>query len=240
MVLSIGVLLVVGITRLVSGSGGGGTGGVTAANMGDRSSTTDPSATSSTGTAPQHHRADTQGHHKKKPKQAASDPTTAVAMPSGHCTASDVAITPSVPHPVGGRDVSVVLDISSLTTPACTWTLSPGTLAMKITSGSDLIWTTAQCSRSLPTHDLVLRQASPTQVKLTWNARRSEPGCPVQTEWARPGTYHLEIAALGGQPQEATFLLTAPSPGDNATSGTNHGHHEKKQKRHKKHHRPPG
>ena len=57
-------------------------------------------------------------------------------------------------------------------------------------------------------------QAEPTRVRLTWDARRSEPGCPVQTEWALPGTYHLHVAALAGQPQDVTFLLTAPSPAE--------------------------
>ena len=46
-------------------------------------------------------------------------------------------------------------------------------------------------------------EAAPTRVKLTWNARRSEPGCPRLTEWALPGTYHLHVAALAGQPQDA-------------------------------------
>jgi len=68
-----------------------------------------------------------------------------------------VAITPSVPHPIAGRDISLVLDISTVTSPACDWKLSGKTLALKITSGADLIWTTVQCAKVIPTRELVLR-----------------------------------------------------------------------------------
>jgi hypothetical protein len=147
-------------------------------------------------------------HHRKH----VSNPVTRVAMPSGPCDPSDVSVSPSVPKPVAGRDITIVLDVSSISTPACTWTLSRSSIALKITSGIDLIWTTAQCARDIPTQDLTLRQAAPVRVRLTWNAERSEPGCPARTQWAMPGTYHLDVAALGGSPQDVPFLLAAPTP----------------------------
>jgi hypothetical protein len=231
--LGIAILLVVGMARLLGGSGGG-SGGDEAANVGDTTTLGTPSAPVS---HPAHH-----------PRKQADDPVTPVVMPSGPCAASDVAITPSVPKPVGGSNIAVVLNLTSVTTPACSWTLSPQSLAMKITSGPDLIWTTAECSRSIPTQDLVLRQSTPTRVRLTWDARRSEPGCPARTAWARTGTYHLEVAALAGQPQDVTFLLTAPSQATGTTTtrsssghdGKTHHQHGKKHKRHKKKQPPPG
>jgi len=203
MVLGIAVLLVVGVARLLGGSSDASSGPDKAATVAD---TGEPTATPSTNapvtTGSTHHRAQ------------ADDPVTRVAMPSGPCPADDVAITPSVPKPIAGSDLDLVLDVSTLSTPACTWTLSSKTLAMKITSGKDLIWTTVQCSRAIPTRNLVLRLGDPVRVRLTWDARRSEPGCPVRTEWAMPGTYHLHVAALAGRPQDVAFLLSAPSPAD--------------------------
>jgi hypothetical protein len=229
MVLGIVTLLVVGVAKLVGG-GSGTPSGDRATNVADTSSHSGSTRSTGTGKGSRHHG-----------KKSGNHPVTRV-VPSGPCAASDIAITPSVPHPVGGRDITIALDVSSVSTPACSWTLSPQSLAMRITSGSDLIWTTAQCSRSITSQDLVVRQGEPTRVKLTWDARRSEPGCPVQTPWALPGTYHLEVAALGGQPQEATFLLTAPSHDTTTTSG--HGRSGKPGKSHKKHHHhrkpPPG
>jgi hypothetical protein len=238
MVLGIALLLVVGIAKLLGGGGSPGTAGEDrAANAAD---TSPPGSTS--GTDPGSTSGGQAGHHQG----STGDPVTPVTTPSGHCSADDVGISPSVPRAIGGRNVAVVLDLSSLMTPACTWTLSSSSLAMKITSGPDLIWSTAQCAHAIASQDLVLRQGAPTRVRLTWDARRSEPGCPDRTAWALPGTYHLEVAALGGQPQDDTFLLTSPPAGSTqgSTQGsTSHqGKHDPEHhgKHKKKHPIPPG
>ncbi len=215
MVLGIAMLLVVGIAKMLGGSSDG-SGGDTATNVAD----TGPSDSTSTTSGTPRPGGDGK-HHRKK----VDDPVTPAAMPSGPCAASDVAITPSVPKPIAGSDIKLVLDISSLETPACTWTLSGKTMALKITSGRDLIWTTGECPKAIASEDLTLRQAEPTRVKLTWDARRSEPGCPVRTEWALPGTYHLDVAALAGQPQDVTFVLSAPSPAEITKTAHPHRHH---------------
>jgi hypothetical protein len=225
MVLGIAALLVVGVAQLLHGSSDGSSGHDRATTVAD---TTGPSAPASAPGGSRHPK------HQSK-KHQADDPVTRVAMPTGPCPADDVAISPSVPKPVAGDDITIVLDVSTLSSPACTWTLSRKTLAMKITSGSDLIWTTVDCSRTIPTQDLVLRQGDSARVRLTWDARRSEPGCPVQTQWALPGTYHLRVAALAGQPQDVAFLLTAPSPAH--VTRTAHPHNGSPHDGHTKHHR---
>jgi hypothetical protein len=217
MALGIALLLVVGIAKMLAGSSDGSSGADTARKVAD-SSTSAPATLGSSTHPAKHHR---------KP---VDDPTTHEAVPSGPCQASDIAITPSVPKPVAGRDITLVLDISSLETAACTWRLSGRTTALRITSGHDLIWTSRECPRAITAQDIVVRQADPTRVKLTWDARRSEPGCPVQTDWALPGTYHLDVAALAGQPQDVSFLLTAPTAAEvTRTAHPHHGHHKKKQ-----------
>jgi hypothetical protein len=230
MVLGIAGLLVVGVAKMLGGASDASSGGDTARKVAATSSSTSEVIPSTPSTSDLSSPATgSVRHHDRHP---VDDPTTAVAMPSGPCSASDVAITPSVPHPVAGRDIALVLDVSSLDTPACTWSLSAKTLALRITSGNDLIWTTTQCARTIPSQDLVLRQSDPTRVRLTWNAQRSEPGCPRRSQWALPGTYHLEVAALAGQPQSVTFLLTAPSPAQ--VTRTAHPHHRTGTKKHSK------
>lgn len=222
MLLGIAVLLVVGIAKTLGGSSDA-SGNDTAAPVADTSSVAGAPTSSAASTYGPF--ADTSPSDHAKKKHTAEVPVTRVAMPSGPCAADDVAITPSVPDPVAGKDISLVLDISSLDTPACTWTLSGKTLALKITSGPDLIWTTTECAKAISAQDLVLRASDPTRVRLTWDARRSEPGCPVQTEWALPGTYHLHVAALAGRPQDVTFLLTAPSAPEVTKTAHPHQHH---------------
>jgi hypothetical protein len=224
MVLGIALLLVVGIARLLGGSSDASSGPDRAAPVADTSSGAHrPSATGTRRSGHQH-------RHRSHPTASASP----VAMPSGPCADNDVAITPSVPHPIAGSDISLVLDISTITSPACEWTLSGRTLALKITSGSDLIWTTVQCAKAIPTQSLVLRSTAPTRVKLTWNARRSEPGCPPVTDWAKLGTYHLHVAALSGQPQDVTFTLVAPSPAEVTKTVHPRQHHHRVHRHHKK------
>jgi hypothetical protein len=206
MLLGIATLLVVGVAQMLGGSSDGSSGPDRATPVADTSDPTSSPTTDGPATSGRHH---SPGKH-----QRADDPVTRVAMPSGPCAAGDVAITPSVPKPVAGRDITLVLDLSTLNTPACSWTMSPRTTAVKITSGTDLIWTSVQCPKAIPAQDLVLRQDDPVRVKLTWDAMRSGPGCPRLTQWAMPGTYHLHVSALGGQPQDAVFLLAAPSPAE--------------------------
>lgn len=224
MVLGIATLLVVGIAKMLGGASDGSSDSDTARKVSDTAPLTQDSTTSDPGTSGPSTQA--AKHHRKK----ADDRVSRAAMPSGPCEASDIAITPSVPKPIAGSDITLVLDISSLETPACTWTISGQTMALKITSGKDLIWTTSECPRAIQKQDLVVRSSDPTRVKLTWDARRSETGCPVRTEWALPGTYHLDVAALAGQPQDVTFLLTAPSPAEvtrTAHPRQHHGHEKK-------------
>ena len=219
MLLGIATLLVVGLAKMLGGSSDGSSDADSARKV----AKTAPFADASTSGSPGSTGPSVTGQH---PAPRSNDPASRVAVPSGPCAASDVAITPSVPKPVAGSDITLVLDISSVDSPACTWTLSGKTMAIKITSGSDLIWTTSECPRAIPPRDVVLRQDDPSRVKLTWDARRSEPGCPVRTEWALPGTYHLHVAALAGQPQDVAFLLNAPSPVEVTQTARPHRHGE--------------
>jgi hypothetical protein len=230
MVLGIALLLVVGIARLLGGSSDASSGPDHAAPVADTTASGQGPSATHTGRSVGHH------GHRSHPRASASP----VAMPSGPCADDDVAITPSVPHPIAGGDISLVLDISTIASPACEWTLSGRTLALKITSGSDLIWTTVQCAKAIPTRSLVLRNTAPTRVKLTWDARRSEPGCPRVTDWAKLGTYHLHVAALSGQPQDVTFTLVAPSPPEvtKTVHPKPHRHHGA-HRHHRRHHHKP-
>jgi hypothetical protein len=222
MVLGIAALLVVGIARMLGASSDGSSGPDTARQAAaDTTPSTNGPSTPTTTTTPR-------GHHHHRSTVTASP----VAMPSGPCPDSDVSIAPSVKHTIAGQDVKLILDISTISSPACDWTLAGDSLALKITSGSDLIWTTVQCANAIPTQSLVLRQGVPTRVKLTWNARRSEPGCPKLTDWALPGTYHLHVAALAGTPQDVTFALDLPAAP--TVTQTAHPHRHKH-----KHHTPP-
>jgi hypothetical protein len=174
---------------------------------------------------------------KRKPRSTPTQPTTSaapvLAEPDGPCAADDLEVTPSVVDAGVGRDVVLLLDVRTLVDEACTWRVSSSSLTLRIRSGSDKIWSSAQCPTSLPVTDLVVRRDVGATLPVIWSdARRSNKECSRQADWAMPGFYHVAAAALGGEPTEVQFELTRPvaavitpsaTPSSSATAGGNGG-----------------
>jgi hypothetical protein len=154
------------------------------------------------------HGANGKAHHHKS-----STPTkTPLAQPTGTCADSDVNVTPSVHGPAyAGQRVMITLNLTTVQSPACTWEVSPRSVAVKITSGPDRVWSTQDCAAWMPTRSVVVRKDHVHKVRLGWNAQRSVGSCSRSTPWAQPGYYHAEAAALGSpHPLDVQFELTSP------------------------------
>ncbi len=149
---------------------------------------------------------------KKDRKDRKGDRGPELAEPTGECVDRDIAVTPLAKKTVGGSPVTFVLELRTILSTACTWRVSPESLTVRITSGDDDIWSSRQCPRAIPTEDVVIRNNVSTEVEVTWSARRSDDGCTRLTDWAMPGWYHVEAAALAGEPSDLQFQLTAPDP----------------------------
>jgi hypothetical protein len=197
------VLLVVAIARLL-GDGS------------DASSDDGPEAelaagaptSSSTGSAPS---TAVQPRHTAVTSPTTS-PTPTLAVPVGTCSGSDIAVTPTVTDAVAGRDVSIVLELRTISSEACTWQVAPDALTVKLSSGKDAIWSSRDCPRAIPRRDVVVRKAVTTKLGIVWTqAKRSGDECLKGTGWALPGWYHVTAAALGGEPADAQFELTTPT-----------------------------
>jgi hypothetical protein len=151
-------------------------------------------------------------HKKKKdktPTPAAPTPPV-LAVPTGPCTSSDVVVTPTLTEATAGAEVLVTLELTTRVAEACTWTVSPETLTMKITSGPDDIWSSRQCPAAIPTREVVVRRAVGSKLGVRWSGRRSDDDCSALTEWARPGYYHVVAAALAGEPSDLQVELVKP------------------------------
>lgn len=131
-----------------------------------------------------------------------------LAAPDGECDPADITIKPLIGTVGNDGDIDYEVAVTGAQ-PACTWRFSNETVALKITSGSDLIWTSQHC-RKLPTRDVVVRSAVPRQIALSWSGRRSDSECSGTGEWALPGSYHVVAAAMGGEPTDVQFRLTRP------------------------------
>lgn len=146
--------------------------------------------------------------------QETAPPEPVLAEPEGPCSDADIVATPTLVSATGGADVPITINLRTVESAACTWQVSPQTLTVTITSGNDFIWSTRQCPASITPQDVVVRQAVDTPVVVTWkDAKRSDDTCSNRTDWALPGFYHVETAALGGEGTDVQFELVAPQPG---------------------------
>lgn len=142
--------------------------------------------------------------------QTPSGSPTPLATPTGPCVAADLTVTPVITTAAAGRPIPIGLQLTG-TQPACSFTVSPKTVVLKVTSGNDRIWSSQDCHKAIPTRTVAVRSAAATTVPVTWSGRRSDSGCTRTTAWAEPGYYHALAAALGSAPSDVQFRLTLPS-----------------------------
>lgn len=139
---------------------------------------------------------------------------TPLAVPTGPCIDSDVNVEPDLERDaIAGTKVTFVLNLTTERSPACTWTVSADTVVLRLTSGTDRIWSSQDCPSSVPRQRVVLRKDQVTTVDVAWNGQRSDADCSRTTSWAFPGFYNATAAALGADPVEKQFeLLVPPRP----------------------------
>lgn len=228
-VITVAVLLVLGFGRVLSWSSDGSDGDGDKASQ--AAADTSPSAAGTKKgegtkecTGKKKFRGGDRSKGKRKACQGASSDTapsptpapaptpTPPAEPSGPCPDSDVLVTPTVPDPVAGRDVTVLLNLQMSTTEACTWRVSSDSVTLKIYAGADDVWSSRECPGAIPTQDVVIRRELATSVTVLWSSRRSDEYCTDRTAWALPGTYGIAAAAFEGEPTDVVFELRAPVP----------------------------
>jgi len=194
LVLVVAFLLVFGIARVL---GGGSDGKSPAGDTAEQAAADQtPSTTTSATDTPK-----AKPGKKKKP---------VLAQPDGPCDPADITVKARIERAANDGRIGIPLMLTG-TDAACTWTVSPSSLVVKIISGDDRIWSSQQCPRLVPQQAVVVRSAVATKVVLIWNGRRSDEDCTsASAGFALPGSYHVIAAALGGEPTDVQFLLTGP------------------------------
>jgi hypothetical protein len=114
--------------------------------------------------------------------------------------------------------VVFAMKLTTKVSPACNWDVTAESLAVRITSGSDRVWSTQDCVGAVPRQSVVVRKDQPVSVTVVWNGQRSDAECTRTTPWAEPGYYHVVAAAFGADPTDVQFpLLPPPRPTITAT-----------------------
>ena len=80
------------------------------------------------------------------------------------------------------------------------WAIDRDHLAYKITSGDDDVWSSSHCPAQVPDDPIVLRSATPAVYRMAWTGRTSTRDCPPGADFAEPGEYAVQAAAIGGEP----------------------------------------
>ena len=209
MILGTAVLLVVAIARMLGDGSDASSGDGDAASLSADSSSA-PGAGSSSGPASVGPSATATKASPRAAVTTSAAPT--LAVPVGRCQDSDIAVTPKVDNGVAGRDVTIALQLRTMTAEACTWRVSHDAVTLAVTSGKDAIWNSRSCPHAIPRRDVVVRKAATTTVAVVWKqAKRSDADCSSRTTWALPGWYHVTAAALGGEPSDLQFELKTPT-----------------------------
>lgn len=206
-VLVVALALVFGVAQVLRSFGGDDGSGATATTASQKT-TGSPSASTSapalTASAPS-------GQPSVVP-QVSQPADPGLSQPEGTCDDADITVAPTTKAVTGGSSVVLAMRVTTSSAKACTWTVSPKSLVLKVTSGKDRVWSSQDCPASVPSQAIAVRPTNETatEVTVTWSGKRSSGGCPAGTAWADPGFYHVTAASLGGEPTDVQFELTAP------------------------------
>jgi hypothetical protein len=136
-------------------------------------------------------------------------PALPLAQPDGPCAIDEVTVTPVAATAKGGAAIPLTLQLTGIR-PACTFAVSADSLVAKVTSGAKRVWSTQDCPNAVTKSSVVVRSGTPTTVQVTWSGRYSDAQCSRSSDYALPGTYQVEAAAIGSEPSDASLKLVAP------------------------------
>lgn len=112
---------------------------------------------------------------------------TPAAVPQ--CRDADLAAA-VVPTPATSP-TSFVLTVTNRGTTRCTRDLGPGVVDLVVTTGADRFWARSDCDRRTAREVATLAPGASRGVRVSWDAKRSRPGCEGTRAPAQPGTYRV-------------------------------------------------
>jgi len=145
--------------------------------------------------------------------RSASKPASAsAATPSAPlvCAASDVALKVAGASSVkSGSHTSIDVSFTNRGSTTCTLDFSRTPLTLKIYSGTDRIWTSADCTSWVPSGVHKLAAGKAYTFTEEWPTLRSAAGCKLRNTYLQPGTYVATATVPGGSPAQLVMSLHA-------------------------------
>lgn len=167
-----------------------------------------PSPTGRTSKPPSKKASKTNKAGKSASNKPSNKPST--AAPVAACTADDLKPTvTSKRHDVKiGAKVGFDVSYTNSSNQPCTFSVSPDSYQLTIYSGSDRIWSTADCAKLVHTAKVTLKAGHAVAWSITWNGKRSQQGatCQNRPETPQAGYYHA-TSQLKDTPAKGYLLV---------------------------------
>lgn len=175
--------------------------------------TTPPPATTRTPSPPDSLQATALPAPASTPPATATDQPTA---PSASTTPAALACDPAVltldvtgPGAVkAGATAQLTVTVTNAGSEACTFTFD-AQFGFRIVSGTDEIWSIADCGQWAPTGSHTLAPGAAATWQTTWDRHRSQASCKVVPTTLKPGTYVATASYTGASSAQLVMLLTA-------------------------------
>lgn len=168
------------------------------------SATPTPSATPST-TASASPAASSSASAKPSTKPSATPTPTPTGLVA--CDPAALAMTlEGDRRPTIGKPTTWTIGLANKGGQACRLDLAKNPLSLQVTSGSDEIWSTADCGSWVSTKPVDLAKGS-AQVKVNWTLQRSAKSCKLSSEELRAGTYVASAQLAGGPSGRLVMML---------------------------------
>jgi len=90
----------------------------------------------------------------------------------------------------------------------CVLDLSATSFSLTVTSGTDRIWSTADCAKWVPAKKQTLKAQQSYEFSIGWDVRRSAKGCKETKALLRPGTYVAQAVFADVEKARQVFLIT--------------------------------
>ncbi len=89
----------------------------------------------------------------------------------------------------------------------CVLSVTPRNFELKIYSGTDRIWSTADCSTAVKKRSVKVKAGDAVEWTTAWDGKRSRKDCRTRTEVPRPGTYFATAQLDGAKPVQLRMIL---------------------------------
>ena len=139
---------------------------------------------------------------------ASPSPSPSAAVPI--CQPEDLkieALTDAESYAVGATP-RLTLRVTNTGAAPCTRDLGQAAVELVVFSGRDRIWSSDDCAPGGPKDVTTLEPGKAMSQRVTWNGRRSRPGCEGDKEQAEPGTYRVQGRVGQLREQGSVFRLT--------------------------------